>query len=156
MRRTVKFFHTFASCGLIGALFCYMIVLIYAPQDTARSYAEARQTISALCNYVLLPSLAIALVTGLLSMAVHRPFQDHRWAWLKALLGFIMFEATLGIVESKANSAAAVSAKIATGEAEPGLLASALAGEWLSLGAILVLSTAQIVLGVWRPRLAKR
>ena len=66
MRKALKFLHTFASCGLIGALLGYSIVLIYAPQDTPRAYAEARQTITAFCNYLLLPSLAVALITGLL------------------------------------------------------------------------------------------
>ena len=75
MRKAVKFFHTLASCGLIGALLGYMIVLIYAPHDTASKYADVRHTISALCNYLLLPSLAIALVTGLeetITIALHR------------------------------------------------------------------------------------
>ena len=156
MRKTLKFFHTLASCGLIGALLGYMIVLIYAPHDTAHTYADMRRTISALCNYLLLPSLAIALITGLLSMAAHPPFQDKRWAWVKALLGLSMFEATLGIIGSKADYAAAVSAKIASGEAEPGALASALSTEWSSLAAIMALSIANIVLGVWRPRLARK
>ncbi|MGL4396398.1 MAG: DUF2269 family protein [Hyphomicrobium sp.] len=156
MRKALKFFHTLASCGLIGALLGYMIVLIYAPQDTARSYAEARQTISALCNYLLLPSLAIALVTGLLSMAAHPPFQNHRWAWVKALLGLSMFEATLGIIQSKASTAATLSAKIANGEAGEDALRTALSSEWMSLGAIMALSIANVVLGVWRPKLARR
>ena len=113
MRKAVKFFHTLASCGLIGALLGYGIVLQFATQNTARTYADARQIISALCNYLLLPSLAIALITGLLSMAVHPPFQDKRWAWVKAFLGLSMFEATLGIIQSKANYAATISVKIA-------------------------------------------
>lgn len=156
MRKALKFFHTFASCGLIGALLGYIIILFYAPQDTARSYAEARQTISAICNYLLLPSLAIALVTGLLSMAAHQPFQDQRWVWVKALLGLSMFEATLAIIQSKATTAAAVAADIAAGAAPPGALDAALSTEWQSLGAILALSIANIALGVWRPRLARR
>ena len=86
MRKTLKFFHTLASCGLIGALLGYMIILTKAPQDTLNAYADLRQSIALLSNYLLLPSLAIALITGLLSMAVHRPFQDMRWAWVKALL----------------------------------------------------------------------
>ena len=155
MRKTLKFFHTFASCGLIGALLGYMIVLVYAPQDTVSTYADTRKTISALCNYLLLPSLGIALVTGLLSMAAHQPFQDKRWAWVKAVLGLSMFEATLAVVGSKADYAAAVSAKIASGEADTGVLRTALAGEWYTLGALMALSIANIVLGVWRPRLAR-
>ena len=119
------------------------------------TYADTRKTISALCNYLLLPSLGIALVTGLLSMAAHQPFQDKRWAWVKAVLGLSMFEATLAVVGSKADYAAAVSAKIASGEADTGVLRTALAGEWYTLGALMALSIANIVLGVWRPRLAR-
>ena len=160
MRKTFKFFHTLASCGLIGALLGYMIVLIKAPHDTASTYADMRQTISALSNYMLLLSLAVVLVTGLLSMAVHRPVQEKHWTWVKALLGLSMFESTLAIIQAKANSAAEVSAKIAHGEADTGALATslcaALSSEWTSLGAILALSIANIVLGVWRPSLAKR
>ena len=70
----MKFFHTLSSYGLIGALAGCAIVLLHAPA----TYADMRQTISALCNYLLLPSLGVALVTGLLSMAVHPPFQEKR------------------------------------------------------------------------------
>ena len=160
MRKTLKFFHTLASCGLIGALLGYMIVLTNAPQDTAATYADTRHTIAVLCNYLLLPSLALALVTGLLSMAVHRPFQDLRWVWVKAFLGLSMFDSTLAIIGSKADYAAKISAKIAQGEANADALSSALQTdlhtEWYSLGAIMTLSIANIVLGVWRPALMKR
>jgi uncharacterized membrane protein len=156
MRRSLKFLHTLAACGLVGALLAYATVLLYAPQATPRSYAEARQTISLLCDYLLLPSMAVALVTGLLAMAVHGPFRDTRWAWLKALLGLSLFEATLGIVQSKATTAAAEAANIAAGQAQASVLEVILANEWSSLAAILALSIAQIVLGVWRPRLANR
>ena len=156
MRKTLKFLHTCASSGLIGALLGYIIVLLYAPHDTAARYADMRLTISAICNYLLLPSLGVALVTGLLSMAVHRPFQEMRWAWIKALLGLSMFESTLAIIQSKANYAATVSAQIAKGEAEASVLTSSLTTEWTSLGAILALSIANIVLGVWRTSFTKR
>lgn len=156
MRKILKFFHTLASCGLIGALFGYVIVLLYAPQDTPDAYANARQTIGVLCDYILLPSLGIALVTGLLSMAVYRPFQEFRWVWMKALLGLGMFEATLAIIQSKASHAAKISAKIATGEASPDALAASIANEWYSLSAIMTLSIANIVLGIWRPSLSRR
>lgn len=156
MRKTLKFFHTLAACGLIGALLGYMILLLYAPQDTAATYADMRQSISALCNYLLFPSLAIALVTGLLSMAVHHPFQETGWVWLKAVMGLGMFEGTLVIVGSKANYAAEMSRKIANGETEAEVLTAALASEWQALGFIMVLSLANILLGVWRPPLKRR
>lgn len=155
MRQTLKFLHTLASSGLIGALACYIVVLLCAPSGTQQTYADMRQTISAISNYLLLPSLFVALVTGLLSMAVHRPFQEKRWVWIKALLGIGMFEATLAIIQSKATTAAVVARKIADGTEPPGALDAALSTEWSSLYAILALSIANVVLGVWRPKLAR-
>lgn len=156
MRKFMKVLHTFAACGMVGALLAYGIVLAFAPHDTAQAVAAARQTIAALCSYLLLPAMGAALISGLLSMAIHRPFQEQRWVWLKALLGLSVFEATLGIIQSKANDAAALSAKIAAGAAEPGALKDAVDSEWMALGVIITLAVANIVLGVWRPRLARR
>jgi hypothetical protein len=156
MRKTLKFFHTLASCGLIGGLLAYGVILIAAPQGTPSAFADMRATVAAIASYVILPSLAVALVSGLLSMAVHRPFQELRWAWVKTLLGISMFEATLGIVQSKANTAAALSAQIAAGEPQAKALVEAITYEWHALGVILALSVANIVLGVWRPPLKWR
>ena len=89
-------------------------------------------------------------------MVVHPPFRETRWAWLKALLGLSTFEATLGIIGSKASSAASISAKIAAGEAQQKALADAIANEWGALTAIMVLSLVNVVVGVWRPRLWKK
>lgn len=156
MRKATKILHTLASCGLIGALMGYIVILLAAPQDTAAAYSNARASIAALCNYLLLPSLAIALMSGLLSMVVHPPFRETRWAWLKALLGLSTFEATLGVIGSKASSAASISAKIAAGEPQQKALADAIAMEWGALTAIMLLSLANVVIGVWRPRLRKK
>lgn len=155
-RKTLKFLHTASACGIIGALAGYAVLLLYAPQQTPAQYADVRTTIDILCNVVLLPSLAIALISGLLSMAVHTPFQEMRWVWVKALLGLGMFESTLAIIQSKAHTAAKISAQIASGEAAPNALHSALSTEWSSIAAILALSLANIALGVWRPALARR
>lgn len=156
MRQILKFLHTIASCGLIGALAGYAIVLLTVPPGDLVAYASARQIIATLCTYVLIPSLAIALASGLLAIAVHRPFQERRWVWVKALLGISMFEATLGIVNAKANYAASIAAMIARGEADASELAGILTSEWYSLAAILTLSIANVALGVWRPALRRR
>jgi len=156
MKKALKFLHTLASSGIIGALLAYAILLTSAPQDSPSAYADMRASVSALCNYLLLPSLALALITGLLSMAVHRPFQEMRWVWVKALLGIGMFESTLAIVGSKADYAAKMAARIAEGEATAEALNSALTYEWHTLGTIMALSLANILLGVWRPLLKRR
>jgi uncharacterized membrane protein len=156
MRQTVKLLHSLSSCGLIGALLGYMIVLLYAPQSTPAQYADARQIIDALCQYLLLPSLAISLISGLISMVVHKPFMDKAWVWFKALLGLGMFESTLAVINTKATYAAKISAQIAAGTAEPNALDKALSNEWMALWVIMALSVANFVLGIWRPKLKRR
>lgn len=153
MRKVLKILHTLASCGLIGGFLCYVVLLVAAPQDTAAGYANLRWSIAVISDYILLPSLAVALVSGVLSMAVHTPFMNQGWAWIKAAMGLLMFKGVLEIIGAKAHYAAAVSERIANGEVAPDVLETALTYEWYALGVILALSIANVVLGVWRPRL---
>ncbi len=156
MRQLMKFLHTVSSAGIVGGIVAYALILLYAPQASAQDYADMRQTIAAVCQYMIMPALGISLVTGLLAMAVHRPFQELRWVWVKALLGISMFEATLAIIQAKGADAARISAKIAAGEPLQGDLAATISSEWTTLFAILAISIANYVLGVWRPSLAMR
>lgn len=156
MRQAVKFLHTLSSCGLIGALVAYLLLLWKAPQDSVAQYADLRETISLIARYILVPSLGLSLVSGLLSMMVHRPYQEKRWAWAKAFLGLAMFESTLAITQAKAIDAAELAAKIARNDnvqEAQSLLAEALHSEWNVLFAILAISAAQTALGIWRPKL---
>ncbi len=155
MRKAIKILHTLSSAGLIGGLSAYMILLIAAPQDSAAAYADLRSAIQAVTNYVLIPSLAVAVITGLLSMAVHRPFQDKGWVWVKLLLGLPLFEGTLVHIAGKAREAEIVARQVADG-ASPDLLDAAIAREWGGLGVIFALCVAQVVLGIWRPRFTWR
>jgi uncharacterized membrane protein len=152
MRKIVKLLHVVASCGLVGALMGYAIVLYHLPGEASR-YADARQVIGNLSNYLLLPSLALSLISGLFSMVAHRPFLDKRWVWVKALLGLSMFEATLGVVQSKANYASEIATQIAAGVGSAESLKNAVAHEWTALLVISLLSLANFVLGIWRPKL---
>lgn len=154
-RKTMKIVHTLASAAMIGGLAAYMILLVYAPQDTPEAYAQLRASIAALSTYLLLPSLAIVVLSGLLSMIIHKPFMDKGWVWLKALTGILMFKGVLTIVAAKADYAASVSTRIANGEATAEVLDRALAHEWATLVVVLAISVANVVLGVWRPRLLK-
>jgi len=155
-RKSLKILHSLASCGLIGGLACYMILLVYAPQENAEAYADLRQGIAAISDYVLLPSLAVALITGFLSMAVHRPYQDRGWALLKAALGILMFKGTLVVIGGNAGYAASISRRIAEGEPVEDLLARAIGHEWGTLWVVMALSVVNVVLGVWRPRFSRK
>ncbi len=152
MRKLSKILHTIAACGLIGGLACYMILLVAAPQETPADYADLRAAIAAISRYLLLPSLALALVTGLASMAVHYPFQEKGWAWVKAATGILMFKGVLTIVSAKADHAADMSAKIAAGTAPADALDGLINLEWGTLWMVMALSIANVILGVWRPR----
>jgi uncharacterized membrane protein len=150
MRKTVKVLHTVAAGGLVGGLVAYMLLLL-SPPETPAAYADLRANIAIVANYLLLPSLALALVSGLLSMMVHKPFMEKGWVWLKAGLGILMFKGVLTIVSAKADHAATVARRIAAGEADPGALDRLVALEWWTLVVVLAITVANYVLGVWRP-----
>jgi len=156
MRKTVKILHTVASAGLIGGLMAYMVLLLQGTPETPARYAELRGSISDVSNYLLLPSLAIALISGLLSMVVHKPYMEKRWVWVKAALGILMFKGVLTIVSAKADYATSLATRLANGEDTAQALNAMLLNEWLTVIAILAISIANVVLGVWRPRLKKR
>lgn len=156
MRKTLKILHTVAACGLIGGLAGYMILLFAAPQETPAAYADLRQSIAAISNYLLLPSLAVGVMSGLLAMMVHRPFLDKRWVWLKAAMGILMFKGVLTIVGAKADHAAVVSRDIANGLPVTEVLDDAIVLEWWTLAIVMALSLANVVIGIWRPKLTGR
>jgi hypothetical protein len=133
-----------------------MILLATTPADSMADYAIVRRNIEAISGWLVVPSLAIALVSGLLAMAVYTPFQNAGWVWAKAILGLPMFEGTLATIDSTAQHAAKLSAQVAAGDADPALLSEMLAREWRALWFIFALSIAQTVLGVWRPRRRRR
>jgi uncharacterized membrane protein len=151
-KTTLKILHTLSAAGLIGGLAAYMLMLVFAPQETPADYADLRQTIKAISDYLLLPSLALALVTGLLAMVVHYPFQERGWAWIKAASGILMFKGILTIVSAKAAHAAEMSRKIAEGTAPPDALEQLVSLEWGTLWIVMAISVANVVLGVWRPK----
>ena len=136
----------------VGAYYLGM----WSPQASPAQYADVRQTIAAISNYALAPSLGVALFTGLVAMMVQRGFQEMRWVWLKAVLGFAMFEATLAVIQAKANYGYETARKVAEGAETAEALAAALSSEWTSLYAIMALSLAQVILGVSRPPLYRR
>lgn len=148
----LKILHTLSAAGLIGGLGAYMLMLVFAPQETPADYADLRETIKAISDYLLLPSLALALVTGLLAMVAHYPFQERGWAWIKAASGILMFKGVLTIVSAKAGHAAEMSRRIAEGTAPPDALSQLIGLEWGTLWAVMAISVANVVLGVWRPK----
>lgn len=156
MRISVKILHTVASAGLTGGLLAYLVLLVGAQTSSPGAYADLRGLIALVSNWLILPSLAVALISGLLSMVVHKPYMDKGWVWLKAALGILMFKGILTVVGAKADYAADVSARIADGSAPADALSNMLTLEWYTLLTMIALTFANYVLGVWRPRLNRR
>ncbi len=154
-RRVLKILHEISSAGMIGALGAHL-VLVSLATASAVEYAVVRRGIEAITKYVMLPSLGVVIVSGLLAIAVHRPFHSAGWAWIKLALGVSVFEGTLGAVNATARDASALAAKVAAGELPASAMDDVLRHEWGGLWVIFGLAVVNIVLGVWRPKLGKR
>jgi hypothetical protein len=153
-RKIVKIIHSLAACGMIGALMAYLVLLQYGPQDTPSQYADMRKAISVLCDYMLVPAMGIALVSGFISMLAHKPYQQKGWVWVKVLTTIGIFESTMAVVQSKSTLGADVSAKIARGEATPSALFE-LDREWGAIAVVMTLAVANVLIAIWRPRIEK-
>jgi len=151
-RRILKILHEIGAIGLTGALAAHMVLLATAPTDSLAEYAVVRRGIEAISGWILVPSLAVVLVSGLFAIAAQPAFGNMGWVWVKLAMGLPMFEATLTTLDSTAQRAAALSARAAAGQADPALLADMVSREWTALWVVMALAIAQTVVGVWRPR----
>ncbi len=156
MRRVLKFLHEVGSAGMIGAVIAMLVLIAHGRGLAPREYASARQGLDLLARWLLLPSLALVLFSGVLAMAVTRAFHNAGWAWIKALLGVSMLEGTLGGIVGPAHDAAKLAEQAARGDGNPGALADVLRHERGVLWLIFVLSVVNIALAVWRPKLSRR
>ena len=95
-RRVIKILHELGSSGMLGALLAHGALLGAATVSDAVAYAAIRHGIDLVARFVRVPSLAVVLITGLVAIAIHPPFHNAGWVWIKALLGVSVFEATLG------------------------------------------------------------
>lgn len=157
MRRLLKFLHTLSAIGLAGGLAAYMLVLSAAPEVSSLSeYAALRASLVPLSQWLVLPSMLVALVSGLLAMAAHTPYLNAPWVWVKALSGILIFEATLASVDAPVTAAAEASARAVAGELDGAALAGLIRDEWGAWWMLLALAAANVALGIWRPRFGLR
>jgi len=153
MRKTLKFFHTIGGIGLTGALVVQLLMLQNMPPVAELvAYATARGQMGLISQWVLFPSLAIVLVSGLLSMAWTDAFHSQGWVWMKLALGISVFEGTLIAIQGPATREAARAAQALAGEFDPALLGVTASSEWKSTLVILGVAIVNVVLAVWRPR----
>ena len=89
-----------------------------------------------------------------MAIAFNHGYQNAGWAWLKLATGILIFEGALRVQGSMQDEADR-SAKALAGQVDPATLAASLGAERLTLWLLLVIATANVVLGVWRPRLTR-
>jgi uncharacterized membrane protein len=156
VKRLIKLLHELGAIGVVGGLAACLVLVATAPTDPVVAYAATRQNIANLVRWLLVPSLALVIVSGLLSIAINEAYKNAGWAWIKALLGISMFEGTLLTVAASARHAAELSEKAVSGAGEPELLEQVLRTEWGGLWVLLAVAVANIVLAIWRPRFLRR
>ena len=152
MRRLLKFLHSVAAAGLMGGVAAMVVVLMLTPASIDDAgYAAIVLGMSKLAAWIIGPSMVLTVITGLLSMAVHSPFQDAGWVWVKAATGILVLQAglhILGPLQEEAARAAGGLAISADGANTARLFEAEINTAWVLLG----VSVANIALGVWRPR----
>lgn len=151
LKRAVKILHTLGAVGLMGAIAANIVLAVNAPTGLAE-LAAMRQGMLMVCKWLLLPSLALVLLSGLIAMIVHKPYLHQGWVLMKAALGLGMFEGTLATVQSQATRAASMSAKLAEGTGDPAVMEKILSSEWGGMWTIMVLSVANVMIAIWRPK----
>jgi hypothetical protein len=154
MRRLMKFLHTIGAIGLMGAMACLVVLLGFMPKPASlQEYALMSAAIGGIATWVFFPSLALTLIAGLLAIALNRAFHSAGWAWAKLATGIIIFEWGFTAVLGPLQEEAELSARVVAGEADPGTLVLSLSAERTSLWVLLAVAAANVVLGIWRPRL---
>jgi hypothetical protein len=153
----MKFLHTMGAIGLMGAMASLIVLLGLVPSPSALpSYALMRGAMAAVATWIFLPSLALMLVAGLLAIALNRAFHTAGWAWVKLATGILMFEYGFVGVQGPMQREADRSAQALAGRVDPATLAESLGAERGTLWVLLAIATANVVLGVWRPRIMIR
>ena len=153
MRRLMKFLHTTGAIGYAGGIAAYMIIVSYGPEPSpTQDYASFRAALAFVSGWLILPSMLVLLTSGLLAMAVHHPFQNMGWVWVKAITGLLIFEASLASIDGPADQAAEAAAAAVAGTINAAELAASVNDKWGALWVMLALSALNVVLAIWRPR----
>jgi hypothetical protein len=154
--KLLKTLHEIGAIGTMGSFAACIVLLATAPATSPVAYAAVLQGIASITQRLLVPSLAIVLISGLLAIAANDAYKSAAWAWAKALLGIGTFEGALLTVGASARHAAELAALAASGHGDAIELARVLHTEWGGLWILSALALANIVLAVWRPRLYRR
>lgn len=149
LRLGAKTVHDIASIAFGGALAACLVINLSIGIATPE-FMAARQVFSAIARFILVPSMAVVVVSGLIALAATRAYAEAGWAWMKALTGISVFAATLMVVGSAGPQGELMAAAAAGDMATQAAL---LRSERITLWLLIALSVVNVVLAVWRPKL---
>lgn len=147
MRKLLKFGHTLGAIGLLGAMAALLLAAgAMASADGARLAGPESIVLlmDRIARWLLLPSLALTIVSGLLGMAAVPAYHSAGWAWAKLATGVLTFEGSLMAIQGPVQAMA----ETAGAPLDPTQLSALQGSLWTLIG----VAVANVALGVWRPR----
>ena len=151
LRLGAKALHDIASIAFGGGLVACLVINLTANRTSSPEFAAARQVFAAIAQYVLIPSMAVVVVSGLIAMMATRGYQDAGWTWVKAVLGISVFVATVRVVGGSSKQA-----ELAAAATDAGWLDAMLRSERNMLWMLIALCVVNVLFAVWRPKMMIR
>jgi hypothetical protein len=155
MRRLMKFLHTMGAIGLMGSMACLLVLLGFMPEPASLSeYARLRAAMGGIAQWIFLPSLALTLIAGLAAIALNRSYDNAGWAWAKLMTGIWCSSSAFRPFRPRWSMKRRSARPPLPGDADAAaMLGQMLDAEWNSLWVLIAVAVANVVLGIWRPRL---
>jgi hypothetical protein len=140
----------------MGSMASLLVLMRFMPPPKPlAAYALMRGAMAEIATWIFYPSLALTLIAGLLAVAANSSYHNAGWAWAKLATGILVFESGLVYVLGPIQEEAKRSASALAGQLDPALITGAYGAERSTLWVLLAIATANVVLGIWRPRLTR-
>ena len=158
MRKLLKFGHSMTAITFLGSVVVLWVFHHYlpAPAEALEIYVAERQVMERVATLVMMPSLLVTLLFGLASFAVVPGYHGAPWAWGKLITTVLMLEGSLLGIQSPIKREAELATAALTDISLVGELALKLDAERGSLVIIGLVATANVALGIWRPKFRSR
>ena len=158
MRKLLKFGHSMTAITFLGSVVVLWVFHHYlpAPAEALEIYVAERQVMERVATLVMMPSLLVTLLFGLASFAVVPGYHGAPWAWGKLITTVLMLEGSLLGIQSPIKREAELATTALTDISLVGELALKLDAERGSLVIIGLVATANVALGIWRPKFRSR
>ena len=158
MRKLLKFGHSMTAIMFLGSVVVLWVFHHYLPPpaEALEIYVAERQVMERVASLVMMPSLLLSLLFGLASMAAVPGYHGAPWAWAKLVTTVLMLEGSLLGIQSPIKREALRAARALEDAELVAQLGQTASSEQWSLIIIGLVATANVALGVWRPRFRSR